>query len=112
MSGQEVASEIRPTIGERYREMWARYQIVDQASTPRRLDVEGARRAVRDGCGKKDIALMLAAGSSYTRQLEQHYGKAKARDYVNYVANRVCWELEKAMPQIQGRSRQDQDLSL
>jgi hypothetical protein len=56
----------------------------------RQLDTLVGRRAFDDGLEKKDIALMLTAGSPVVRQIEHKQGKDKARRYVNWAAELIC----------------------
>ncbi|NET33258.1 MAG: hypothetical protein F6K19_14760 [Cyanothece sp. SIO1E1] len=71
------------TPKERYRQMWQHYSQGVTASNPVKLDYLVGRRAFEDGQTPKDIALMLAAGSSYVRWINQEQGPERSRVYVN-----------------------------
>jgi hypothetical protein len=73
-----------------YQQLWQRYSDGVEGAHPRQIDCLVGRRAFEAGLGKKDIALMLVAGSPVVRQIEHSQSKDKARCYVNWVAGLIC----------------------
>jgi phosphatidylserine/phosphatidylglycerophosphate/cardiolipin synthase-like enzyme len=79
-----------------YQQLWQRYSQGIQLSHPILFDDRVAQRAFEDGHQQKDIALMLAAGSSYVTTLTPQQG----RYYVNQTARTACKQpQQKPLPQ-------------
>ena len=90
--------------------MWARYSQGVEADTPVRLDYRVARRAFEDRQSFKDVALMLAAGSSYVQWIKQAQGKEKSRVYVNQTARQACQHEKKLT--LPGQHKRERQLEL
>ena len=102
-----AAAPIQLSPRQRYQKMWARYSQGVEADTPVRLDYRVCRKAFEDGQSFKDVALMLAAGSSYVQWMAQVQGKEKSRVYVNQTARQACQKEKKlTRPQKQKQAGQ------
>ena len=102
-------SEPQPSAKQKYLNLWQRYSQGLTVSDPVNLDIQVARRALKDGQTQKDIALMLSAGSPMVRRIIQDQGKQPAMLYVNQTVRKMFTRSQKQAPT---RShRYDQELS-
>ena len=70
--------------------LWQHYSAGIQADNPVRLDYLVGRAAFMDGRERREIALMLAAGSGMAKQIRARQGSKPATDYVNKTVAAVC----------------------
>jgi ATP-dependent exoDNAse (exonuclease V) alpha subunit len=91
--GSDLQSEGTSLRGRKfYLELWRNYSTDIQAHTSVELDYLAGRAAFAHGCNRKDIALMLAAGSAMAKQIRVSQGAKQATDYVNKTVLSVCQE--------------------
>ncbi|MGB3787973.1 MAG: MobF family relaxase [Phormidesmis sp.] len=104
VGGRRLSSALRvnePEMGERgepskatrrehFLMLWKHYSAGIQADNPVRLDYLAGRAAFLDGRDRKEIALMLAAGSGMAKQMRARQGTKSATDYVNKTVAAVC----------------------
>jgi ATP-dependent exoDNAse (exonuclease V) alpha subunit len=96
--GAEVIVAQSPSNGPDYPALWNYYRQGVKARSQRDLDYQVGRRAFQEDLQQRDIALMLAAGSSMVKQIYRSRGKPQAMKYVNQMAGRICQrQMEKAM---------------
>ncbi|MFG6093898.1 MobF family relaxase [Leptothoe sp. ISB3NOV94-8A] len=69
--------------------LWQQYSQGLTLRDPVNLDLQVARKALKDGQSQKDIALMLSAGSPMVRRIIQDQGKQQAMVYVNQTVRKV-----------------------
>ena len=81
-----------------YRQLWQQYAQAVSSSDLAKLDILVSHRAFKAGHRRKEIALMLAAGSPRVRQIVREQGKEKARAYANRVAQVVWLESQTGNP--------------
>ena len=99
----------QPSAKQKYLALWQQYSQGLTLRDPVNLDLQVARRALKDGQTQKDIALLLSAGSSMVRRIIQDQGKQQAMVYVNQTVRKV---LSRQQKRNITRSRQyDQELS-
>ncbi|NEQ55196.1 MAG: hypothetical protein F6K11_34595, partial [Leptolyngbya sp. SIO3F4] len=82
-------SNTQPSAKQKYIALWQRYSQGLTVSDPVNLDIQVARRALKDGQTQKNIALMLSAGSSMVRRIIQDQDKQPAMLYVNQTVKKV-----------------------
>jgi ATP-dependent exoDNAse (exonuclease V) alpha subunit len=75
-----------------YQKLWEQYSQGIQNRTPRTLDKLVVSRAFCDGHSRKNIALMLAAGSTYVRQVHSEAGQHQAMFYVQQTVKEICYQ--------------------
>ncbi|MEM6433701.1 MAG: AAA family ATPase, partial [Cyanobacteria bacterium P01_D01_bin.115] len=85
-----------------YQGLWQRYSRGVIAGSLKQLDEWVARRAFEVGVSRREIALMLVAGSRYVRWIDQQQGNKRAVEYVNRQVREVC---QRQMVQNRTRSR-------
>jgi len=102
-------SNTQPSAKQKYLALWQQYSQGLTVRDPVNLDLQVARRALKDGQTQKDIALMLSAGSPMVRRIIQDQGKQPAMLYVNQTVRKV---LRRQQKRTVTRPRQyDQELS-
>ncbi|EKU98218.1 conjugative relaxase domain protein, TrwC/TraI family [Leptolyngbya sp. PCC 7375] len=102
-------SNTQPSIKQKSLALWQQYSQGLTLRDPVNLDLQVARRALKDGQTQKDIALLLSAGSPMVRRIIQDQGKQQAMVYVNQTVRKV---LSRQQKRNITRSRQyDQELS-
>ena len=79
----------QPSIKQKCLALWQQYSQGLTVRDPVNLDLQVARRALKDGQTQKDIALMLSAGSPMVRRIIQDQGKQQAMVYVNQTVRKV-----------------------
>ena len=82
-----------------YQQLWERYSQTVQVSDPVKRDGVVVRRAFRDGVSRKDIALMLVAGSPYVKDLDAKRGRAIATNYVNRITENITGQSQRQLVQ-------------
>ncbi|MEM9009504.1 MAG: hypothetical protein AAGE59_39155 [Cyanobacteria bacterium P01_F01_bin.86] len=82
-------SNAQPSAKQKYVALWQQYIQGLTVSNPVNLDIEVARRALKDGQTQKDIALMLSAGSPMVRQIIRDQGMQPAMLYVNQTMRKI-----------------------
>nr|WP_284682017.1 AAA family ATPase [Adonisia turfae] len=82
-------SDIQPSAKQKYLALWQRYSQGLTVNNPVNLDIQVAKRALKDGQAQKDITLMLSAGSPMVRRLVQDQDKQPAMLYVNQTVRKV-----------------------
>ncbi|MEM1238639.1 MAG: MobF family relaxase [Cyanobacteria bacterium P01_H01_bin.26] len=80
--------------------LWQHYSQGLTLRDPVNLDLQVARRALKDGQTQKDIALMLSAGSPMVRRIIQDQGKQQAIVYVNQTLRKVLNRQIMQKPQL------------
>ena len=86
----------KATGREHFLMLWKRYSAGIQAGNPVRLDYLVGQAAFIDGRERKEIALMLAAGSGMAKQMRASQGAKPATDYVNKTIAAVCLMRQQA----------------
>ncbi|MEO0397208.1 MAG: MobF family relaxase [Cyanobacteria bacterium P01_A01_bin.137] len=79
----------QPSIKQKSLVLWQQYSQRLTLRDPVNLDLQVARKALKDGQTQKDIALMLSAGSPMVRRIIQDQGKQQAMVYVNQTVRKV-----------------------
>ena len=82
-------SNTQPSKKQKSLALWQQYSQGLTLRDPVNLDLQVARRALKDGQTQKDIALMLSAGSPMVRRIIQDQGKQPAMLYVNQTVQQV-----------------------
>ncbi|MEA5464970.1 MobF family relaxase [Leptothoe sp. PORK10 BA2] len=82
-------SNTQPSIKQKSLALWQQYNQELTLRDPVNLDLQVARKALKDGQSQKDIALMLSAGSPMVRRIIQDQGKQQAMVYVNQTVRKV-----------------------
>nr|WP_250566184.1 AAA family ATPase [Adonisia turfae] len=96
-----LKSNTQPSAKQKYMALWQRYSQGLTASDPANLDIQVARRALKDGQTQKDISLMLSAVSTMVRRISQEQGKPQAILYVNQTIRRML--ISKQAPTVTRR---------
>lgn len=104
-------SNAQPSAKQKYVALWQRYSQGLAVSDPVNLDLQLARRALKDGQTQKDIALMLSAGSSMVRRIIQDQGKQLAMVYVNQTVQKVISRQSAQKTQLH-KLRRDRQMKL
>ena len=81
-----VVQDVAPNAKGKYLAMWRRYRQGLEADNLVRLDALVGRRAVENGHSKREIALMLIAGSEVVREILERQGKRQAILYAKKTA--------------------------
>ncbi|MBF2047255.1 MAG: relaxase domain-containing protein [Elainella sp. C42_A2020_010] len=102
-------NDVQTNSREHYQQMWQRYSQGVQANVAIKLDYLVSRKAFEDGHSQKEIALMLAAGSSYVAQIHHDQGKDKAKAYVSQTAKAAS---QQGQYRQSVRSKQEKELEL
>ena len=84
---------------QRYQQLWERYSQTVQVSNLVKKDGIVARQAFQDGVNRKDISLMLVAGSSYVKELDERRGRAISNNYVNRIAENITGQSQRQLVQ-------------
>ncbi len=82
-------SDSQPSAKQKYVALWQRYSQGLTVSAPVNIDLQVAQRALKDRQARKDIALMLSAGSPIVRRIIQAQGKQPAMLYVNQMVRKI-----------------------
>ena len=82
-------SNTQPSIKQKSLALWQQYSQELTVRDPVNLDLQVARRALKDGQPWKDIALMLSAGSPMVRRILQEQNKQQAMIYVNQTVRKI-----------------------
>lgn len=72
-----------------YQKLWEEHSQGVQVKNPCALDVQVAARAFRNGLTRRDIALMLIAGSSHVRKIYRDTNRQQAMLYVQQMVKNL-----------------------
>ncbi|MEO0488330.1 MAG: MobF family relaxase [Cyanobacteria bacterium J06659_2] len=88
-----------------YQGLWQRYSRGVRADSLKQLDKRVVRQAFQTGVSRREIGLMLVAGSRYVRWIDQQQGNNRALAYVNWQVQQVC-QPQIDRQRVQSRARQ------